>query len=146
MALDVDGFAVLRTIGVHPHLFKVITPDVVKAARTLVTRQIVHKETGLKAVRDIRAAVGPEAFSLIIDGLTDAQIKSLASRLDKHASRAKAADGSARLHILALADGSAQPAEQPQGTTRTARSRKTPAPPGPPARIHYTSAGATRKR
>jgi hypothetical protein len=146
MALDVDGFAVLRTIGVHPHLFKVITADVVKAARTLVARQIVYKGTGLKAVRDIRAAIGPEAFSLIVDGLTDAQIRSLASRLDKHTSRAKAAGGTARLHVLALAEGSVQPAEPPQGATRTARQRKAPAPPSPPARIFYTSAGATRKR
>jgi hypothetical protein len=144
MALDVDGFAVLRTIGVHPHIFKVITADVVKAARTLVTRQIANKDTGLKAVRDIRAAIGPEAFSLIVDGLTDAQIRSLTSRLDKHASRAKAADGTARLHVLALADGSVQPAEQPQSATRAPRPRKAPA--SPPARIHYTSAGATRKR
>ena len=145
MALDIDGFAVLRTIGVHPHIFKVITPDVVKAARMLVARQIVHKDTGLKAVRDIRAAIGPEAFSLIVDGLTDAQIQSLASRLDKHTSRAKAAGGTARLHILSLADGSAHPAEQPKEATRTAR-RRAPAPPSPPARIHYISAGATRKR
>ena len=145
MALDIDGFAVLRIIGVHPHIFKVITADVVKAARMLVARQIVHKGTGLKVVRDIRAAIGPEAFSLIVDGLTGAQIKSLASRLDKHTSRAKAADGTARLHILSLADGSVQPAEQPKDTTRTAR-RRAPAPPSPPARIHYISAGATRKR
>jgi hypothetical protein len=146
MALDVDGFALLRTIGVHPHLFKVITADVVKAARTLVARQIVHKGTGLKAVRDIRAAIGPEAFSLIVDGLTDAQIRSLTSRLDKHASRAQVAGGTARLHVLALAEGSAQPAEQLQAATRTARQRKAPAPPSPPTRIFYTSAGATRKR
>jgi hypothetical protein len=144
MALDVDGFAVLRTIGVHPHIFKVITADVVKAARTLVARQIANKDTGLKAVRDIRAAIGPEAFSLIVDGLTDAQIRSLTARLDKHVSRAKSANGTARLHVLALADGSVQPAEQPKGAT--ARPRKAPAPPSPPARIHYTSAGATRKR
>ncbi len=143
MALDVDGFAVLRTIGVHPHIFKAVTADAAKAARTLVARQIANKNTGLKAVRDIRAAIGPEAFSLIVDGLTDAQIRSLTSRLDKHVSRPKAADGTARLHILALADGSVQPAEQPQGATRIARPRKAPA---PPARIHYTSAGATRKR
>jgi hypothetical protein len=145
MALDVDGFAVLRTIGVHPHIFKAIAADVVKAARTLVVKQIAHKNTALKAVRDIRAAIGPEAFSLIMDGMTDAQIKSLATRLDKHASQAKIADGTTRLHVLALADGSVQPLEQPQGATRTARPRKTPAPPSQPGRIHYKSAGATRK-
>jgi hypothetical protein len=146
MALDIDGFAVLRTIGVHPHLFKAVAADAIKAARTLVTKQIAHKDTGLKTVRDIRAAIGAEAFSLIVDGLTDAQIKSLAAKLDKHASLAKVADGAARPHVVALADGSLQPTEQAQGAPRTARPRKTPAPPSPPGRIQYVSAGAKRKR
>jgi hypothetical protein len=146
MALDVDGFAILRTIGVHPHIFKAVVADTAKAARTLVAKQIAHKNTGLRAVRDIRAAIGPDAFSLIMDGISDARIKSLLTRLDRHAAHAKAADGSARLHVLALANGSAQPAEQPAATPRTARPKKTPAPPKPPGRINYVSAGATRKR
>jgi hypothetical protein len=144
MALDVDGFAVLRTIGVHPHIFKAIAADTAKAACTLVVKQIAHKNTGLKAVRDIRAAIGRDAFSLIVDGMSDAQIKSLTTRLDRHAAQAKLTDGTARLHVLALADGSAQPADQPQGGARTAR--KAPAPPIPLERVSYASAGASRKR
>jgi hypothetical protein len=146
MALDVDGFAVLRTIGVHPHIFRAIVADTAKAARTLVAKQIAHKNTGLKTVRDIRAAIGPDAFSLIMDGMSDAQIKSLTIKLDKHAAPAKAADGTARLHVLALADGSVQPSEQPQDASRPARPKKAPAPPKLPERIHYKSAGATRQR
>jgi hypothetical protein len=146
MALEVDGFAALRTIGVHPHIFKAIARDAAKAARTLVTKQIAHKNTGLKTVRDIRAAVGPETFSLIMDGMTPAQIKSLVTKLDKHAAPAKLADGMARPHVLALADGSAQPAEPPppEGEVKKApRPKKTPK---TPARLHYESAGAVRKR
>jgi hypothetical protein len=146
MALDVDGFAVLRTIGSHREIFTAIKADIAKTARALVAKQIAHKDTGLKAVRDIRAAVGPDAFSLIMDGLSDAQIKSLTARLDRHAAPAKVADGTARLHILALAEGSAQPAEQPEGVPRTARTKKTPAPPKPPGRIAYVSAGAKRAK
>jgi hypothetical protein len=146
MALDVDGFAVLRTIGVHPHIFKAIAADTAKAACTLVAKQIAHKNTGLKTVRDIRAAIGREAFSLIMDGMSDAQIKSLTARLDKHAAQAKVADGTARLHVLALADGSTHPLAQPEGGTQTARSKKTPAPPSPPGRINYKSAGASRTK
>ena len=145
MALDVDGFAVLRTIGVHPHIFKAIAADAAKAARTLVVKQMAHKNTGLKTVRDIRAAVGPDAFSLIVDGMTDAQIKSLTARIDKHAAAGKAADGTARLHLLALADGSAQPLAEPEAGARPARGKKTTAP-GEPGRIQYRSAGATRKQ
>jgi len=144
MALDVDGFAVLRTIGVHPHIFKAIAADTAKAACTLIAKQIAHKNTGLKAVRDIRAAIGREAFSLIMDGMSDAQIKSITTRLDKHAVQEKIAAGTARLHVLALADGSAQPTEQPQGAPRTARPKK--APPSPPGRIGYKSAGASRTK
>jgi hypothetical protein len=146
MALDVDGFAVLRTIGSHREIFTAIKADIAKTARALVAKQIAHKDTGLKAVRDIRAAVGPDAFSLIMDGLSDAQIKSLTARLDRHAATAKAADGTARLHVLALADGSAQPAERPEGGSRTTRTRKTPATPKPPGRIAYVSAGAKRAK
>lgn len=146
MALDVDGFAILRTIGVHPHIFKAVVADTAKAARTLVAKQIAHKNTSLKAVRDIRAAVGPDAFSLIMDGISDLKIRSLVIRLDKHSAQAKATDGSARLHFLALANGSAQPAEQPAAAPRTVRPKKAPSQPKPPGRINYVSAGATRKR
>jgi hypothetical protein len=146
MALDVDGFAVLRTIGVHPHIFKAIAADTAKAACTLVAKQITNKNTGLKAVRDIRAAIGREAFSLIMDGMSDAQIKSLMTRLDRHAAPAKITDGTARLHVLALADGSAQPLAQPEGAIRTMRTRKAAEPPSPPGRISYKSAGASRTK
>jgi hypothetical protein len=146
MRLDVDGFAILRTIGDHRDSFTAIAADAAKAARALVVKQMTHKGTGLKTVRDIRAAVGAEGFSLIVDGMTDAQIKSLATRLDRHAAAAKAADGTARLHVLALAEGSAQPAQPPDGTAKTPRARKAAAPPKLPGRVHYESAGATRTK
>jgi hypothetical protein len=146
MRLDVDGFAILRIIGGHRDNFTAITADVAKAARALLVKQMTHKGTGLKTVRDIRAAVGAEAFSLIIDGMTDAQIKLLASRLDRHAAAAKAVDGTTRLHVLALAEGAAQPAQQPDGAAKTPRTRRAPAPPKLAGRVHYASAGATRTK
>jgi hypothetical protein len=147
MALDVDGFAVFRSIGSRPDTFGAIAAAVAKTARTLVVKQIAHKGTGLKAVRDIRAAVGPEAFSLIADGMTDAQIKSLAAKLDKHNPELKTANGAARrLHVLALAEGSAQPSEKQKGAPKSPKPKKAPAPPSPANRIHFSSAGAIRKR
>jgi hypothetical protein len=145
MPLEVDGFSLLRTVGVHPHIFKAIVADTAKAARRLVARQIAHKNTGLKTVRDIRGLVGPEAFSLIMDGMSDAQIKSLTAKLDRHAALEKIADGTARSHLLALADGSVQPAAQPLDPPRTLRPKKKPAPPSGPGRIYFKSAGAMRK-
>jgi hypothetical protein len=140
--LEVDGFAVLRNIGSHPDIFAALARDIARTARMLVIKQIAHKDTGLETVRSIHAAVGPEAFRLIMDGMSDAQIKSLALRVDRHAPQARAEDGAARRHLLALVEGSVQPSER-QGA---ARPKKTPAPPAPLPRIHYESAGATRKR
>jgi hypothetical protein len=147
MALDVDGFAVFRSIGSHTEAFAAIAAEVAKSARTLVVKQIAHKDTGLKAVRAIRAAVGPEAFGLITDGMTDGQIKTLVLRLDKHNPELKTANGAARrLHVRALADGSAQPSEKQKGASRPVKAQKPPATPSPPDRIHFSSAGAIRKR
>jgi hypothetical protein len=146
MALEVDGFAILRTVGVHPHVFKAIVADTAKAARSLVARQIAHRNTGLKTVRDIRGLVGPEAFSLIMDSMSDAQIRSLMAKLDRHAAPAKIAEGTERRHILALADGSVQPAPQPADAPPPTRPKKKPAPPSQPGRICFKSAAAIRKR
>ena len=141
--LEVDGFAVLRSIGSHPDIFAALARDIARTARMLVIRQIAHKDTGLATVRSIHAAVGPEAFRLVVDGMSDAQIKSLTLRVDRHA---RAEHGAARRHVLALAEGAVQPTEKPQGTARPVKASKTPAPPAPLPRIHYESAGATRKR
>jgi hypothetical protein len=147
MTLDVDGFAVFRSIGSHADAFAAIAAEVAKSARTLVVKQIVHKDTGLKAVRDIRAALGAEAFNLITDGMSDAQIKSLAVRLDRHNPELKTANGAARrLHVLALAGGAAEPLEKAKSTRKPAPSKKTEAPLSPADRIQFLSAGATRRR
>jgi hypothetical protein len=147
MALDVDGFAVFRSIGSHADAFAAIGAEVARSARTLVLKQIAHKDTGLKAVRDIHAAVGAEAFNLITDGMSDAQIKSLAAKLDKHNPELKTANEAARrLHVLALAGGAAEPLEKSRSTRKPAKSKKVKAPLGPANRIQFTSAGATRKR
>ncbi len=147
MALDVDGFAVFRSIGSHPEAFAAIAAEVAKAARKLVVKQIAHKDTELKAARDIRAAVGPEAFSLIADGMTDAQIKSLAAKLDRHNPELKTSNAAAlRRHVLALAEGSAESSEKQKAAAKRAKSKKAPAPPSSADRIHFSSAGATRKR
>lgn len=147
MALDVDGFAVFRSMGSHPDSFAAIASDIAKAVRTLVVKQIRHKDTGLKALRDIRVAIGPEAFGLIADGMADAQVKSLATKLDKHNPNLKTLSGAAsRLHFLALVDGSAEPSEKQKSAAKPAKPKKASPPPSPAGRIHFSSAGATRKR
>jgi hypothetical protein len=50
MAIDIDAFAVLRSIGAHQNTFPDITADATKAARALVVKQIKAKNTGLKSI------------------------------------------------------------------------------------------------
>jgi hypothetical protein len=147
MALDVDGFAVFRSIGSHPGTFAAIASELAKVARALVVKQIRHKGTELKAVREVRTALGPEAFNLIADGMDDAQIKSLAAKLDKHNSELKrSSSATQRLHLLALAAGSSEPLEKTKSAQGPAKPKHTPTPPSPASRIQFSSAGATRKR
>jgi hypothetical protein len=147
MALDIDGFAALRSIGSHPEAFAAIAVEVAKQARMLLVKQIAHKDTGLKVVRDIHAAVGAETFNLITDGMSDAQIKSLAVRLDRHNPELKTANGAARrLHVLALAGAAAEPREKSKAVRRSPQSKKIETPLSPADRIQFRSAGATRRR
>jgi hypothetical protein len=147
MALDVDGFAVLRSMGAHPEAFAAIALEVARTARALVLKQITHKDTGLKIVRDIRAAVGPEAFSLITDGMSDAQIKALVLKLDRHNPELKTANEAARrLHVEALAGGLAEPMEKSKPARKPTPSNKIGAPLDSASRIQFSSAGATRRR
>ncbi len=111
MALDIDGFAVLHSIAAHPSMFPNAAPEVAKVARTLVIKQVKAKNTGLHSVRDIRKAIGADAFGLIMDGMTDVQVKSLVSKLDKNHPELKSSTSQWRRHQLkALAEGSTEPA------------------------------------
>jgi hypothetical protein len=145
MALDVDGFAIFHSIGSHPDVFAPMAAELSKTARTLVVKYLRRKDTGLKVLRNIRAAVGEESFSLIADGMADAQIKSLAVKLDKHNSELKTSNAaSQRRHLLALADGSVEPLEKQKSVPTKPKTRKAPS--SPPNRIQFSSAGAIRKR
>ena len=86
-------------------------------------KAIKDKKTGVVALRDIRAALGAEAFNLITDGMSDAQVRSLATKLDKHNSDLSISDpAEQRRHVLALVEGAAEPMEKP----KTAPKRQTP--------------------
>lgn len=146
MALDIDGFAVFHSIGSHRAAFAGIGTDIVKAAQTLVVKAIKDKKTGLVALRDIRKALGTEAFNLITDGMSDSQIKSLAARLDKHNLDLKSSDSAEqRRHVMALAEGAVEPMGKPKSAPKQKAPKKPPARKAP-ERIHFDSAGATRKR
>ncbi|KQT57149.1 hypothetical protein ASG52_03530 [Methylobacterium sp. Leaf456] len=108
MALDVDGYAVLQAMAAAPEAFPDIRAEIPKAARALVVRQL--KARGLKAhaLRNIRDVIGTEAFALIADGMTDAEVKAVVARLDPHHPTLKqATPGWLRRRLAALAAGEA---------------------------------------
>lgn len=149
MALDIDGFAVMRSIAAHPSIFPDVAADVAKTARALVTKRIKAKASTLTSLRDVRKALGADTFNLILDGLPDPQVKSLVTKFDKHHPDLKASNPQwRRRQLSALAEGSAEPAEKPKKPPK-ARAAKKALPKqskAPPERLDYSSAGATRKR
>lgn len=124
MALSIDGFAVLATIGRKPDLFPDIRSEAAKAAQALLAKQLKAKTLTVTGLRGIEGALGRETFSLVLDALSDADVKSLATRLDKHHPEIKdATAGRRRRHIVALAAG-AEPAEKPK---KAAAAKRAPA-------------------
>jgi hypothetical protein len=91
MALDIDGYAVLGAIATVPEVFADIRPDIARTARALVVRQLKDKALPLARLRLIRRALGAETFALILDGMTDAEIKAIVARLDRHNATLKTA-------------------------------------------------------
>jgi hypothetical protein len=149
MALDIDGFAVMRSIAAHPSTFPDVAADAAKAARGMVTKQFKAKAFTLASLRNIRKALGAETFNLIMDGLPDAQIKTLVTKFDKHHLDLKTSNPQwRRRQLSALAEGSAEPAEKPKKEPKAKAAKKASAkqPKAQPERLDYSSAGATRKR
>lgn len=121
MALDVDGFAVLQAITARPDAFPDIRAEVAKTGRALVVKQLKAKGLALPGLRRVRDSLGAEPFALVVDGLTDAEAKSLVAKLDKHHPdlRIAAADWPRR-HLAALATGT-EPAAK--GTAKAAEAK-----------------------
>ncbi|BCM85854.1 hypothetical protein [Methylobacterium indicum] len=113
MALEIDGLAVLCAIAEAPEAFPAIRSDVTKAAHALVTKQLKAKTLDLPGLRAVREALGPQPLALIVDGLKDAEVKALATRLDKHHPDLKDAPAvTHRRHLMALA-GTLAPVSAP---------------------------------
>jgi hypothetical protein len=136
MALEIDGLAVLCAIAEAPEAFPAIRSDVTKAAHALVTKQLKAKTLDLAGLRAVREALGPQPLALIVDGLKDAEVKALVTRLDKHHPDLK--DGPAvahRRHLMAIAadlDPVAAPTAKPKPVKAPA---KAPAKPKPAAKV-----------
>lgn len=122
MSIALDGFAVLRKLGKHAEAFAPVRSDVDKAARALVVKCLKAKSVGIDGLRDIYGALGEDQFALLLEGVTDTDVKSILTRLDKHHPEVKAGPASwRREHLLAVAKGKADAsARRPKVTKTTA--------------------------
>ena len=110
MAIDVDGFGILRLIGENPQVFSAIAQEINKTARMFVAKQIKANTTNLVSLRAVHGALGDETFILILDDFPDAATIALAKKLDKnHPEIASASPQWSRKRIEELARGAAEP-------------------------------------
>lgn len=146
MGLELDGVAVLRSIATHPRAFPNIEAGARKAARALVIAQLKAKTADVEMLREIRLALGNE-FSLLADGMSDAEVKSLLSKFDRHHPELKGAQEEwRRRHLMALAEGRVEPALKPKTRkTKTEKPKKPPTEPTP-ERLSSTAMATVRKR
>lgn len=142
MALDLDAFETWRAIGKEPELFAPIRAEAAKAARTVLVKMLKSKSLSLGQAAEMRKAIGKETFALLIDGMKDAEVKTLVTRFDKHNAEAKSDSAEwRRRHLIDLVRGEVEPAGKPvpvkkagKKASRAARSEPT-----------FTSAGAVRR-
>ncbi|KQQ23817.1 hypothetical protein ASF53_05760 [Methylobacterium sp. Leaf123] len=108
MALDVDGYAVLQAMASEPEAFPDIRTEIPKAARALVVKQLKARSLRAPSLRLIRDVLGSETLALIVDGMSEAEVKGLVTRLDPHHPSLKTATpGWHRHRLSALAAGEA---------------------------------------
>ncbi|MGO8840176.1 MAG: hypothetical protein ACLQF1_03295 [Methyloceanibacter sp.] len=129
MPLNLDGMVVLRAIAANSRLFADVVPDASKHARSLVTKQLKAKTSDLSTLRAVKKALGGAPFTLIVDGMSDSEVRSLVRKLDKYHPDIKAGTPTwGRTHLRALADGNAEPTEKPQKAIKPKPQRKAKAP------------------
>jgi hypothetical protein len=150
MALALNGFQVLRRVGKHPDVFVQVAAEATKAARTLLNKQMKAKASDLVTVREVRKALGDELFGLYVDGMTDAEVKSVLTRLDKnHPDLKKSNADWRRNHLRDLAGGKidpsakAAPAKKAKASAKSARGKGAAE---EPERLHSEAMGAVRRR
>jgi hypothetical protein len=119
MALDLDGYRVLRQIGENPEAFAGIAAEARKAARGLLMKHLKAKSTDLNAVRGMRKALR-ENFDLLLEAMTDSGLKTVAMKLDKNNADLKTASvAHRRERIKALASAAAEPVlKTPKGARK----------------------------
>jgi hypothetical protein len=146
MALEFDGFEAWRAVAESPDSFASLRAEAAKSARAALVKYLKAKTSGLAELRRARKALGKQTFGLLIDGMKDAEVKTLVTRLDKHHPQLKAADAAwRRQHILQLVKGDVEPAQKPDKPAKKAKATSK-SKQDEKAGEWFASAGAVRKR
>ena len=96
-------------------------------------------------MRGVRKALGKKLFALLIDGMKDAELKTLVTRLDKYHPDLKGSDPQwRRQHLLQLVRGDVEPSAKPAKPAGKAKAAKPKAEAG--KSDWFVSAGVVRKR
>lgn len=112
MASEIDAFAILGAMAKAPSVFEDIRLDVAKAAETLVVKQLKAKALDYRRLRGIQQALGPACLVLILDKLKDADVKGLATRLDKNHPEIKTMTLADHRRLIVELAGDREPAEK----------------------------------
>ncbi len=132
MPVEIDGFAVLGAIIAHPNLFGSLKAEATKTAKAFVTKALKEKTLTAASLAATNEAIGAEAFGLIVDGLSPADIKSVLTKVDGANDAVKLAGASdQRQHLHALARGTATPAVKAPVVKPASRAGKAPSAPKP---------------
>ncbi len=111
MAFDLDGLAVLAGMAAKPDAFAGIEADAAKIARTLLAKLLKDRATALPAMQAMASALPNGTLAHVTDGMTDAEIATLAARLDPFNTAVKAADRHGKAGLIDdLVSGAARPA------------------------------------
>lgn len=115
MPLAIDGFKILREISKNAEVFPDVRLDAAKAAQSFVEKQLKAKSTDIKALQKICERLGDDNFSLVVECMKDAAVKTLINKIDKYHPDLKSSDaGWRRRHAVALGTGSAAPTPKPE--------------------------------
>ncbi len=146
MALEFDGFEAWRAVAESPDNFASLRAEAAKSARAALVKYIKAKTTSLAELRRARKALGKQTFGLLIDGMKDAEVKTLVARLDRHHPQLKAADAAwRRQHILQLVKGDIEALPKPDKPAKKVRATPKPKQDEKDGEW-FASAGAVRKR
>ena len=108
MPMRLDGVDVLRRIIDRSDVFP-MPSDLDTLARKIVVARM-KALTSVSEVRMVYSILGEENFKMLADGITDAEAKTILTKVDKENKEAKTAGGPAqRVLLVELATGRTEP-------------------------------------